>query len=94
MTKGLAREVAHLKIRVNSIHPGLIETPMARQVISEISANTGIGESEARTKLLASHPLGRVGEARNVGDGVVFLASDQAAFITGTELVIDGGLTA
>jgi NAD(P)-dependent dehydrogenase (short-subunit alcohol dehydrogenase family) len=94
MTKGLAREVAHLKIRVNSIHPGLIETPMAQQVISEIAANTGVGDSEARTKLVASHPLGRAGEARNVGDGVVFLASDKAAFITGAELVIDGGLTA
>jgi NAD(P)-dependent dehydrogenase (short-subunit alcohol dehydrogenase family) len=94
MTKGLALELASQKIRVNSIHPGLIETPMAEQVLSEAATNGGIVRAEVRKHLIAAHPLGRSGEASDVADGVVFLSSDKAAFITGTELVIDGGMSA
>ena len=73
-------------VRVNSIHPGFVWTPMV--------AN-GPGDAEARRKaLIALHPVGHLGEPDDIGSGAVYLASDEAKFITGSELVIDGGYTA
>ena len=73
-------------VRVNSIHPGFVWTPMV--------AN-GPGDAEARRKaLIALHPVGHLGEPDDIGWGAVYLASDEAKFITGSELVIDGGYTA
>ena len=89
LTKSAALEWAPLKIRVNSIHPGYIDTPMiAGMVHDNPNAN------EMRALLIARHPLGRLGVAREIADGVVFLASDESSFMTGAELVIDGGYTA
>jgi 3(or 17)beta-hydroxysteroid dehydrogenase len=73
-------------IRVNSIHPGFIWTPMVEN---------GPGDAEARRKaLIALHPIGHLGDPDDIAWGVVYLASDEAKFITGSELVIDGGYTA
>lgn len=73
-------------IRVNSVHPGFVWTPMVEG---------GPGDAEARRKaLIALHPVGHLGEPDDIGWGVVYLASDEAKFITGSELVIDGGYTA
>lgn len=72
------------KIRVNSIHPGFILTPMVQN---------GMSEAE-RKALVALHPVGHLGAPEDIGWGVVYLASDESNFITGTELVIDGGYTA
>jgi 3(or 17)beta-hydroxysteroid dehydrogenase len=73
-------------IRVNSIHPGFIWTPMVEN---------GPGDAEARRKaLIALHPVGHLGEPDDIAWGVVYLASEEAKFITGSELVIDGGYTA
>jgi NAD(P)-dependent dehydrogenase (short-subunit alcohol dehydrogenase family) len=94
LTKGLAMELAPRKIRVNSVHPGLIETAMGQQLVTEFSQAAGVGDNEARMQLASLHPLGHTGQPGNIADGVVFLASDKAAFMTGAELVIDGGLTA
>jgi NAD(P)-dependent dehydrogenase (short-subunit alcohol dehydrogenase family) len=94
LTKGLALELAPRKIRVNSVHPGLIETAMGQQLVTEFSQASGVGDNEARMQLASLHPLGHTGQPGNIADGVVFLASDKAAFMTGAELVIDGGLTA
>jgi NAD(P)-dependent dehydrogenase (short-subunit alcohol dehydrogenase family) len=94
LTKGLALELAPRKIRVNSVHPGLIETAMGQQPVTEFSQAAGVGDNEARMQLASLHPLGHTGQPGNIADGVVFLASDKAAFMTGAELVIDGGLTA
>lgn len=94
MTKSLAIELAPQKIRVNSIHPGVIETDLGNQAISTFSKAVGVNEDEGRAQLARAHPLGHNGQPGNVADGVAFLASDMAAFITGTELVIDGGMTA
>jgi NAD(P)-dependent dehydrogenase (short-subunit alcohol dehydrogenase family) len=94
MTKGLAMELAPLKIRVNSVHPGVIETQMGQAVVTGLSAAMGIGDNEARSALSQRHALGHFGEDRNVADAIVFLASDRAAFVTGSELVVDGGYTA
>lgn len=93
-TKGAALELAPARIRVNSVHPGVIETDMGNDVIGRTAALSGAGANEARDLVAALHPLGHMGEAKNVADAVVFLASDRAAFMTGSELVVDGGYTA
>ena len=89
LTKAAAMEWAPLNIRVNSIHPGFIETPMVANVIHE--AENG---NELKEMIISRHMLGRLGVPREIADGVVFLASDESSFMTGAELVIDGGYTA
>jgi 3(or 17)beta-hydroxysteroid dehydrogenase len=72
-------------IRVNSVHPGVIATPMAAPVFAD----------EALKKVMEEgHPMGRLGDPLDIAYGVLYLASDESSFITGAELVIDGGWTA
>ena len=80
---------ADYNIRVNSVHPGYIWTPM----VEGYSETTGNAEA-ARMALAALHPLGHIGEPNDVAYGVLYLASDESKFVTGSELVIDGGYTA
>jgi NAD(P)-dependent dehydrogenase (short-subunit alcohol dehydrogenase family) len=96
MTKSAAMEcaAAGLKIRVNSVHPGVIDTLMAKQVLDGFGAAGGMGDNEARQNVVARHPLGHLGRDSDVANAIAFLASDDAAFITGTELAVDGGFTA
>jgi NAD(P)-dependent dehydrogenase (short-subunit alcohol dehydrogenase family) len=76
-------------IRVNSVHPGYIWTPMVEQYLR------AAGDVEAgRKQLDALHPVGHVGEPNDIAYGVLYLASDESKFMTGAELVIDGGYTA
>ncbi|HEY8686282.1 MAG TPA: glucose 1-dehydrogenase [Chloroflexota bacterium] len=76
-------------IRVNSVHPGYIWTPMVENYLKSQ------GDVAQGRKLLDSlHPIGHVGEPDDIAFGVLYLASDEAKFVTGTELVIDGGYTA
>lgn len=93
-TKGCAKELAAARIRVNSVHPGVIDTDMGRKLIDDFAAAQGAGNNEMMANVSAMHPLGHLGEAQNVADAVVFLASDRAAFTTGSELIVDGGLSA
>lgn len=89
MTKTDAMLYAPDKIRVNSIHPGFIWTPMVEKHLG------AMGDVKAMRKATdALHPLGHIGEPDDVAWGVVYLASDEAKFVTGTELIIDGGYTA
>jgi NAD(P)-dependent dehydrogenase (short-subunit alcohol dehydrogenase family) len=76
-------------IRVNSVHPGFIWTPMVEDRLRE----QGIVE-EGRRRLDRLHPLGHVGQPEDIAYGILYLASDEAKFVTGSELVIDGGYTA
>ncbi|MEX6725827.1 SDR family oxidoreductase [Parapedomonas caeni] len=78
-------------IRVNSIHPGLIK---AASAIDVTKMATGLEEEDALKAFAALHPIGRVGNPPEIAAGVVFLASDESSFMTGSELVIDGGYTA
>jgi len=96
MTKAAAMECAAggLKIRVNSVHPGVIDTPMAHQLLGEFANASGTGGNEARQNVIARHPLGHLGRDIDVANAITFLASDAAAFVTGTELAVDGGFTA
>ncbi|MGE0450626.1 MAG: SDR family NAD(P)-dependent oxidoreductase [Vicinamibacterales bacterium] len=89
MSKNDALIYAADRIRVNSIHPGFIWTPMV-----EAFAGAQGDAVAARAALDAKHPLGHIGEADDIAWGIVYLASDEAKFVTGSELVIDGGYTA
>ena len=85
LTKSTAVQYAAEGIRCNSVHPGPIETLMIQQVYRD---------EQTRADRLAAIPMGRMGEMEDVAKGVLFLASDEASYMTGSELVIDGGLTA
>jgi NAD(P)-dependent dehydrogenase (short-subunit alcohol dehydrogenase family) len=96
-TKSAALEFARkgYRVRVNSIHPGVIQTDMGDQTFVSRARNLGTNDVEAaRQTALATHPIGRLGTPEDIAKGIVFLASDDAAFMTGAGLVIDGGLTA
>ena len=86
LSKSTAIQYASEGIRCNSVHPGVIETPMT----SPIMLNTREGRELNETR----HPMGRIGQPEDIAYGVLFLASDESSFMTGSELVIDGGLTA
>lgn len=89
MTKTDAFLYAKDKIRVNSVHPGFIWTPMV-----ENYAKSQGNVEEVRKMLDSLHPIGHVGEPDDIAYGIVYLASDESKFVTGSELVIDGGYTA
>lgn len=89
MSKTDALTYAPDKIRVNSIHPGYIWTPM---VDAHLHSMPNFEEAKKMADL--AHPLGHMGEPDDIAWGCVYLASDEAKFITGSELVIDGGYTA
>jgi NAD(P)-dependent dehydrogenase (short-subunit alcohol dehydrogenase family) len=83
------------KIRVNSIHPGVIETDMGTQTFVARASQTNSNDTEAaRDVALRGHPIGRLGQPQDIASGICFLASDDAGFMTGSALVVDGGLTA
>jgi NAD(P)-dependent dehydrogenase (short-subunit alcohol dehydrogenase family) len=94
MTKCLALELAPRKIRVNSVHPGLIDTHMGEAVVQVLASLSGAGDNAARAQLVDLHPVGHIGQPPNIGDAIAFLASDRAAFMTGSEMVVDGGWSA
>jgi NAD(P)-dependent dehydrogenase (short-subunit alcohol dehydrogenase family) len=89
LTKAAALEWAPLGIRVNSVHPGFIDTPLVNNALADRDDG-----NEVRVALMGAHPVGRFGLPREIGDAIAFLASDEASFITGAELVVDGGYTA
>lgn len=91
LTKSAALHCARAgyKIRVNSVHPGYIATPMVENFLQAQKA-----PEAARHALASLHPLGHIGEPDDVAYGVLYLASDESKFVTGSELVIDGGYTA
>ncbi|MDE2635087.1 MAG: 3-oxoacyl-[acyl-carrier-protein] reductase [Chloroflexota bacterium] len=81
LTKSLAKEVAVRGIRVNAVAPGFVETDMTADLSDEI-----------REKAIEAIPLGRMGAAQDIAKAVAFLASDEADYITGQTLVVDGGM--
>jgi len=90
MSKTDAMLYAGDAIRVNSVHPGFIRTPMVQHFLE-----AGGGDVETlRAQVAGLHPLGHLGEPDDIAWGVVYLASEESKFVTGSELVIDGGYTA
>jgi 2-keto-3-deoxy-L-fuconate dehydrogenase len=86
LTRALAVDHVNEGVRVNAVCPGTVDTPWVRRLVEEA------GESLA--ELTARQPLGRLGTAEEVAEAVAYVASDAASFVTGSVLVIDGGLTA
>lgn len=86
LTKATAVQFGSEKIRANSVHPGPIETDMVKQVF--------LDDESLRDERIAAIPQGRFGKPEEVANCVLFLASDEASYMTGSELVVDGGWTA
>lgn len=97
MSKSVAVECGMLKqgIRCNSVHPGLIETQTSSQWLGKF-VELGLVDSEqaSHEAMLAAIPLGEFGAVQDIAAGVLYLASDASRYVTGTELIIDGGMTA
>ena len=85
LTKAAAIQNAPDNIRVNSVHPGFVDTPMTADLHSD---------PQERSERLSMTPLGRMGTPVDIAYGLLYLASDEAAWVTGTEFVIDGGMLA
>ncbi|MGB9772566.1 MAG: SDR family NAD(P)-dependent oxidoreductase [Bacteroidota bacterium] len=90
MSKTDALLYAKDSIRVNSVHPGFIWTPMVENYLKA----SGVDPEEGKKQLGSLHPTGHVGEPDDVAYGILYLASDESKFVTGSELIIDGGYTA
>lgn len=91
MTKQLAVDHVEDGIRVNCVCPGTVETPFVDAYLARYHAGE---EEQTRAQLRARQPMGRLGQPDEIARAILYLASDEAAFVTGTALVIDGGLTA
>ncbi len=87
-TKAAAVQYARDGIRVNSVHPGWTDTPLARTTMEEIVARTG---GDHRVEKI---PMGRLASAEEIAFAILYLASDEASYVTGAELLVDGGVTA
>ena len=85
VTKAAEIQYARDNIRVNSVHPGFAATPLTRE---------SYDDPERYESTLEKIPMGRVGNAYEIAYGILYLASDESSFVTGSELVIDGGVTA
>jgi len=94
LAKSVALEHAANNIRCNSIHPGIIATPIWEKIPTGAEGNRRNAPIDPRERAAASVPLPRVGEAQDIANGVLFLCTDAGNYITGQELVIDGGMTA
>ena len=91
MTQGIALQYAEKNIRANAILPGLMNTPMIREPLKEAYAD---GDVEKMIEIRNNQcPMKRMGDAWDVAYAALFLASDEAKYITGTQLVVDGGIT-
>ncbi len=88
MVRNLAIELAPYQIRINAVAPAVVETPVYNTFMTEEQVKATLPSFDA------FHPLGRNGQPRDVADAILFLASDQASWITGTVLPVDGGVTA
>jgi NAD(P)-dependent dehydrogenase (short-subunit alcohol dehydrogenase family) len=94
LSKAVALECAAAKdgVRVNSVHPGIIETPIWLGILPGADGGNAPPDLDAMSSLAV--PMGVKGLPADIAEGVLWLASDQSRYVTGTELVIDGGLTA
>jgi NAD(P)-dependent dehydrogenase (short-subunit alcohol dehydrogenase family) len=96
LTKTVALECAAKgwQVRVNSVHPGFTWTPMNQATVKRLAQAAGTDEETQHKMLSDLHPIGRMGTADEIAAGILYLASDESGFMTGAELVLDGGYTA
>jgi NAD(P)-dependent dehydrogenase (short-subunit alcohol dehydrogenase family) len=88
MGRSLAQELGPLGIRVNTVSPGFMDTPLLRRWVE-----TQEDQEATMRRINGYHPLGRIGRPKDIGNLVVFLAGEESSFITGANILIDGGLT-
>ena len=93
LSRNIAVQYGHVGIRSNVISPGTIETKARREEMDETTAEMDDAEQAAREEWLDQYPLGRFGRPEEVAKATLFLASERSSFVTGTNLVVDGGLT-
>ncbi len=91
-TKCAALEFAADKIRVNSVHPGIIETPIWDAILP--TGEQGRNRGDLNQRAVQTVPNGVLGQPQDIANGILFLASDASAYMSGSELVIDAGVTA
>lgn len=83
------------RVRVNSVHPGVVDTEMGQQALDSQAKRMGLAGSEQINTLAAKkHPLGRIANTADIAQAILFLASDDSAFMTGISMPVDGGYTA
>lgn len=92
-SKTLANELAPTRITVNNVLPGATETDRLNAIVSNKANRQGKSQDEIRAEMMAEIPMGRFGKPEEIAAAVVFLASPQAAYITGTQITVDGGRT-
>jgi NAD(P)-dependent dehydrogenase (short-subunit alcohol dehydrogenase family) len=88
-TRAVAIQYAGTGIRCNAICPGTVDSPWVQRLLEQSD-----DPEQRRAELVARQPMGRLGQPAEIARAAVYLASDDAAFVTGSELVLDGGLTA
>lgn len=94
LTRNLALDYAQYNIRVLAVNPGTIDTPLVAASAASELATGSVSEADMRATWASAHPLGRIGQPRDIADVVVFLASEKASFMTGTYVNVDGGMMA
>ncbi len=92
-SKTLATELAPFQITVNNVLPGATETDRLKSIISTKAGKQGKREDDVKKSMLAEIPMGRFGKSEEIASAVAFLASPAAAYITGTQITVDGGRT-
>ena len=85
LSKAAALQLSKYNIRVNSVHPGFIDTPLTSRLFAD---------AQLKETYRQLHPIGRLGKPEDIANAVLYLSSDEASFVTGAELVVDGGYTA
>ncbi len=93
LTKCVALHCAEQKypIRCNSVHPGAIHTPMLERYLDITAEQQGCSREQAQEMFDSFHPMGHCGQPEDIANGVLYLASDESKYVTGTQLSIDGG---
>ena len=81
-----------LSIRVNSVHPGVVESPMMSDILATYSTNTGVSSAELKEGILGQYLVKRFADPREIATSVLYLASDEAAYVTGQVLGLSGGM--